>query len=222
MKIGIMQPYFFPYLGYFQLIKEVDIYVNLDHVSFMKRSYMTRNSLKNDTPINLILNNSSQNKKCHEVTVNFENGYIDKFKKTLHHLYSKSDYYYEINSLIINPMFIKQDISVSAFNIGLIKNICNYLDITTKIVDSSTGLTELKKGEGLKEIAKKHNCKTYVNAIGGQSLYNKEDFKKDGIDLFFIKMGDVKLTNKYSSILDLLYTHNKEHLKEQIENYTLI
>ena len=47
MKIGIMQPYFFPYIGYFQLINEVDVYVNLDHVSFMKRSYMTRNTLKN-------------------------------------------------------------------------------------------------------------------------------------------------------------------------------
>ena len=48
MKIGVMQPYFFPYLGYFQLINEVDVYVNLDHVSFMKRSYMTRNILKNN------------------------------------------------------------------------------------------------------------------------------------------------------------------------------
>ena len=47
MRVGIMQPYFFPYIGYFQLIDAVDIYVNLDHVSFMKRSYMTRNSIKN-------------------------------------------------------------------------------------------------------------------------------------------------------------------------------
>ena len=53
MKIGVMQPYFFPYLGYFQLINEVDVYVNLDHVSFMKRSYMTRNTLKNNVAINI-------------------------------------------------------------------------------------------------------------------------------------------------------------------------
>lgn len=44
-----MEPYFFPYLGYFQLISAVDTYVNLDHVSFMKRSYMTRNKLKNQS-----------------------------------------------------------------------------------------------------------------------------------------------------------------------------
>lgn len=50
-SVAIMQPYFFPYLGYFQLIDSVDVYVNLDHVSFMKRSYMTRNVLKNDTAI---------------------------------------------------------------------------------------------------------------------------------------------------------------------------
>ena len=51
--IGIMQPYFFPYIGYFQLIQSVDSYVNLDHVAFMKRSYMTRNVLKNEIPISI-------------------------------------------------------------------------------------------------------------------------------------------------------------------------
>lgn len=222
MKIGIMQPYFFPYIGYFQLIKEVDVYVNLDHVSFMKRSYMTRNTLKNNTPINLVLTNASQNRKCNEVMVNFENNYISKFKKTIHHLYSKSPNFEEINSLIIDPVFIDQKISVSKFNIELIKNICVFLDIKTKIIDTSFGLTELKKGEGLKEITKKLKGDVYVNAIGGQSLYDKIDFKKDGITLFFIKMGDVSLNNKYSSILDLLYTYEKNHIKEQIEKYTLI
>jgi len=222
MEVGIMQPYFFPYLGYFQLIKEVDVYVNLDHVSFMKRSYMTRNNLKDNVPINLVLNNASQNRKCNEVMVNFENNYINKFKKTLHHLYNKSKNYDEINSLIINPIFVNQEISVSKFNIEIIKSICEFLDIKTKIIDTSVGLTELKKGDGLKEITKKLGGDTYVNAIGGQSLYDKSDFKKDDITLNFIKIGDVNLVNKYSSILDLLYTYHKSHLKEQIKNYTLI
>ena len=69
MKIGIMQPYFFPYIGYFQLMQEVDLYVNLEHVSFMKRSYMTRNTIKNNTPINIPVSNGSQNKTCIEVKV---------------------------------------------------------------------------------------------------------------------------------------------------------
>ena len=66
-----MQPYFFPYIGYFQLIHCVNTYVNLDHVSFMKRSYMTRNILKNNTPINVNVWGASQNKKCNEILYYF-------------------------------------------------------------------------------------------------------------------------------------------------------
>ena len=217
-----MQPYFFPYIGYFQLIHCVDTYVNLDHVSFMKRSYMTRNTLKNNTTINVNVWKASQNKKCNEIYVNFENNYIPKFLKTLENLYSKELHYETILNEIILPEFIDRKITISKFNLNLIKRICNYLDIKTKIIDTSENLTKLKKGEGLKEITKHFNSKSYINAIGGQSLYNKEDFKNDNIQLSFIEMGNVVFDNKYTSILDLLFRYNKEYIKEQIRNYKLI
>lgn len=217
-----MQPYFFPYIGYFQLIHCVDTYVNLDHVSFMKRSYMTRNVLKNNTTINVNVWNASQNKRCNEIYVNFENNYISKFLKTLENLYSKEPHYEIILNEIILPEFIEKEITISKFNLNLIKRICNYLDVKTKIIDTSEGLTELKREYGLKEIVKKFNSKNYVNAIGGQLLYSKENFKQDNIDLNFIEMGNVNFDNKYASILDLLFRYNKEHIKEQIRNYKLI
>ena len=195
-----MQPYFFPYIGYFQLIHCVDTYVNLDHVSFMKRSYMTRNTLKNNTTININVWKASQNKKCNEIYVNFENNYIPKFLKTLENLYSKESHYETILSEIILPEFIDRK----------------------TIIDTSENLTKLKKGEGLKEITKHFNSNSYINAIGGQSLYNKEDFKNDNIQLSFIEMGNVVFDNKYTSILDLLFRYNKEYIKEQIRNYKLI
>ena len=222
MRIGIMQPYFFPYIGYFQLIHAVDTYVNLDHVSFMKRSYMTRNTLKNNTGINVNVYNSSQNKRCNEVMVNFENKYIDKFNRTLQSLYAKSPYYSEIMNNIIIPEFIDREISISQFNINIIKRICSYLDIQTNMLNTSEGMTELKKGEGLKEITNKLDGSEYVNAIGGQALYNKEDFKQSNIDLYFVKMGDVEFNNKYASILDLLFTYPKEYIQQQLSKYTLI
>lgn len=217
-----MQPYFFPYIGYFQLIHCVDTYVNLDHVSFMKRSYMTRNTLKNNTTINVNVWKASQNKKCNEIYVNFENNYIPKFLKTLENLYSKELHYETILNEIILPEFIDRKITISKFNLNLIKRICNYLDIKTKIIDTSENLTKLKKGEGLKEITKHFNSKSYINAIGGQSLYNKEDFKNDNIELNFIEMGNVVFDNKYTSILDLLFRYNKEYIKEEITKYKLI
>ena len=96
MTIGVMQPYFFPYIGYFQLIDAVDIYVNLDHVSFMKSSYMTRNTLKNNTPISIPVIGGSQNKKCTEVIVKSDDKFVFSFPKTIHHLYSKEKNYKEI------------------------------------------------------------------------------------------------------------------------------
>lgn len=144
MKVGIMQPYFFPYFGYFQLIGAVDTYVNLDHVSFMKRSYMTRNKIKDGIPINIPVYEGSQNKKCSEIFVNFESQYLDKFKKKIYYLYGKSPLYKEINRMIVDPCFIGDKITISEFNLRIIKKICDYLEIETKIVETSEGLTGKK------------------------------------------------------------------------------
>lgn len=222
MRIGIMQPYFFPYIGYFQLIDAVDIYVNLDHVSFMKRSYMTRNLFPDSSYFNIPVYGASQNKKCNEIFVNFENKYIQKTLQTLHQFYFKTPYYQIILDEIILPEFQEQEISISKFNINLIKRICDYLEIKTQIILSSNGLTYLPKGEGLKDIVGKLKGDIYINAIGGQKLYTKEDFATQNIDLKFIKMGDVEFNNPYSSILDLLFKYSKEYMQTQLKKYTLV
>jgi hypothetical protein len=178
--------------------------------------------LKNNTPINVNVWGASQNKKCNEIYVNFENNYISNFFKTLENLYSKELNYNIILNDIILPEFINRKVTISEFNLNLIKRICNYLDIQTKIINTSVGLTTLKKGEGLKSITKQMGSNVYVNAIGGQSLYNKEDFKNDNIELNFIEMGNVDFDNKYSSILDLLFRYDKSYIQKQIKNYKLI
>ena len=222
MKIGVMQPYFFPYLGYFQLIDAVDVYVNLDHVSFMKASYMTRNTIKNNTQIVIPVTGGSQNKKCNEVIVKSDDKFIINFPKTIHYLYSKEKNYKNIIQHIFTTDINSLGYSISQVNLFYIKQICEYLDIKTKIVDTSEGLTIKKKNEGLQEIVKHFGGDTYINAIGGQKLYTKEDFASQNIDLKFIKMGDVKFDNPYSSILDLLFRYDKEYIQEQLKNYTLI
>ena len=217
-----MQPYFFPYIGYFQLIDAVDIYVNLDHVSFMKGSYMTRNTLKNNTQILIPVIGGSQNKKCNEVIVKSDAKFIANTGKTIYHLYNKEKNYEDIVKHIFFNDINSFRYSISQFNLSYIKRICEYLDIKTKIIDSSEGLTARKKNEGLQDIVKHFNGDTYINAIGGQKLYTKEDFASQDIDLRFIKMGDVKFDNPYSSILDLLFRYDKEYIKNELKNYTLI
>ena len=226
MRIGIMQPYFFPYIGYFQLIHAVDIYVNLDHVSFMKRSYMTRNTLKNNIPINIPVSGGSQNKSCREVTVLADKKWFDTFDKTLETLYKKESNYDVIIDKVINPwkqnvISLNRHMSISEFNFTSIYYICEYLGIKAQF-HSSFNITTRKKNEGLQDITKYFKGDTYINAIGGQKLYDKEDFARHGINIYFIKMGEVEFDNQYSSILDLLFRYSKEHIQQQIKNYTLI
>ena len=226
MKIGIMQPYFFPYMGYFQLINAVDLYVNLDHVSFMKRSYMVRNTLKNNTPINVPVSQGSQNKSCTEVKVLVDDKWFNKFKRTLEVLYKKEPYYNQvINEIIIpweeNILTLPRIASISEFNFASIYQICKYFNIEKRFY-SSGGITDKKKNEGLQEITKYFKGDIYINAIGGQKLYNKEDFASQGIELKFIQMGNIDVDMPYMSMLDLLFRYDKNHLKNELNNYTLI
>lgn len=226
MVVGIMQPYFFPYVGYFQLIDAVDVYVNLDHVSFMKRSYMTRNVLKNNISINIPVSGGSQNKTCLEVTALTDNKWFSKFEKTLELLYKKELQYKLVLEKIIYPwkeniLSTNRSVSISECNFSSIHHICDYLDIESRFY-SSKNITNKKKNEGLQEIVKYYDGDIYINAIGGQKLYSKEDFASQGIDLKFIKMGEVQFDNPYSSILDILFRYDKEYIKNELKKYTLL
>lgn len=221
-----MQPYFFPYIGYFQLINEVDVYVNLEHVNFMKRSYMVRNLLKNNTQINIPVLNGSQNKLCNEVYTMSDELWFNKFEKIINYLYKKEINYLSVLNEVIIPwkntiLNSNRQITISEFNLSSIKNICNYLNISKEFY-SSQSITDRKKNEGLQDIVKHFNGNVYVNAIGGQKLYTKEDFKKNGIDLYFIKMGETEFDYPYNSILDLMFRYPKNKIINEINNYTLI
>lgn len=222
--IGIMQPYFFPYIGYFQLLDAVDTYVNLDHVSFMKRSYMTRNSIKNGQTVNLQVNGASQNKSCREVTVNFDHGYIDKFFKILEHNYKKSPFYSVVMDRIIVPEFYERDVNVSDFNMSLIRRISHHCGIITDFINTSTVFEnlELKKQFGLISITKQLEDRDYVNAIGGQSLYNKKEFAEHDINLYFIQMKELTIQSPYLSILHHMMETSAQELNHNIKRYELI
>jgi hypothetical protein len=221
--IAIMQPYFFPYVGYFQLIAAVKTYVNLDHVSFMKRSYMTRNSIKSGL-VNLQVNGASQNKSCREVTVNFDHNYLEKFLKQLDYTYKKSPYYNVILDRIIVPEFYERDVCVSDFNMNLIRRITEYAGITTDFINTSTVFSDLdlKKQHGLISICNQMDETVYVNAIGGQSLYTKQEFSEKGIDLRFIRMKKLTLKDPYISILHHLMEASQQEIHHNFKQFEII
>jgi len=222
MRIAVMQPYFFPHIAYFQLISSVDIYVNLDHVSFMKRSFMVRNRIKNDTRINIEVIGASQNKAINQVYVGVSDRYIKKFIKTIEFNYSKYKNYEVIMHTILKPIFEFDSKTISQFNLDIIKNICDYLEIKTKIVDTSSGITDKKFDDGLIDIVKNMGGKTYINALGGVNLYNKEYFNRFDLNLMFLKSKVTDIEDSNVSILDILFSYDKELIQHQLSKYELI
>lgn len=229
MKIGIMQPYFMPYIGYFQLIKAVDKYVVYDDVNYIKGGWINRNNLLVSGEIKLftiILDGASPNKLINQIRIkdNFK-----KLKGTLLMNYSKAPYYKDVIN-ILDKIFSFEDKQLANFISNSIKEINGYLNIKTEIIISS----ELDKDCNLKgkdkviNICNHLNANEYINAIGGMELYNKEEFRKNGIKLSFIKTEPIKYNQfnndfiPFLSIIDVLMFNSIEEINNMLDKYTLI
>ena len=229
MEIGIMQPYFMPYIGYWQLIKEVDLYVIFDDVNYIKKGWINRNNILVNGQKHLFtisLESASQNKLINEIAISDD---FDKFKKTLCMAYSKAPFYKEI-SLLFEDICSFPKSNLASFIKNSISLVCQYLGINTNIIMSS----EIKKDNSLKgqdkilEICKILCADQYINAIGGIELYEKEHFKKENIELFFLD----PIIEEYKqfkpdfvgglSIIDVLMFNSVEEINYLLSKYTLI
>jgi hypothetical protein len=144
MRIGISQPTFIPWYGYFGLLDYVDEFIFLTDVQFEARSWQQRNYIKfNDEKIFLtvpVLKKKKNHQKIYEVKINKEDNYIQKFIKTIEQSYRKSPYYSSYSKDIFNIISSNTDNLVD-LNMNLIKYFCNILNINTKITNSIISLT---------------------------------------------------------------------------------
>ena len=229
MKLGIMQPYFLPYIGYFQLIQLVDIYVIADDLNFIKNSYIKKNSiLDNGAPalISLQLIGASQNKLINEIEVGDN---VDKLLTAIQRRYSKAPYFKDVFSLLQTILSSKE------------KNLARFLQISTTFISSYFGMqtkflysSEIEKNNDLKfdarimDICKRVGADHYINAIGGKELYDKDKFATEGIKLSFIDTADIEYKQfdkefvPNLSIIDVMMFNSKEESRELLQRYELV
>lgn len=232
MRLAIMQPYFFPYIGYFQMINAVDKFVFYDDVNFIKRGWINRNKiLVNDEAnyINLFMHGASPNKMINEIEINNSNN--KKVIKTIEQSYSKAPFYNDTIELIYNYFsMLKNGTDLSTAAALSIIEVAKYfnLDVTFEYSSKKYADTkELNRADRLIEIAKRNHAKTYINAMGGKELYNKEYFANQGIDLKFIKNNGVEYKQfnneftPYLSIIDVMMFNSPERIREMLDNYEL-
>lgn len=232
MKIAIMQPYFIPYIGYWQLINAVDKFVIYDDVNYKKKGWINRNRILTDGRaryFNIPIIDASQNRKINEMELALDSEQAKKRLKTLEYTYKKAPYYQ-----MVYPMF-ERIITCKEKNLSLfIENslfiISDYLNIMTEFITSSSIDKDcsLKGQEKILAICKQLGAAEYYNASGGQELYSFNEFKRHGIQLKFIETQDIiykQFKNKFQtnlSILDVMMFNSKEQVKEMLEAYNLI
>lgn len=228
MKIGIMQPYFMPYIGYWQLLAAVDTFVIYDDVNYIKKGWINRNNIlvNNDKQMfTIALNGASQNKLINEITIA---DHFIKLRKTISMAYHKAPYYNDV-TVLLDKIFSYQSNNLADFIINSIKLVCTYLDIHTKIIISSNIEKDntLKGQDKILEICKLLDADTYYNAIGGLDLYDKSVFGKENINLYFVQANLSKYLQYNSefvsglSIIDVLMFNNIVQVKQMLDNYIL-
>lgn len=236
MKLAIMQPYLFPYIGYFQLINLVDKFVVYDDVNFIKKGWINRNYILVDGKpylFSLPLNNQSQFSKINKIYINsiLFDSWKKKTLRTLEQSYKKAPFFKEIYSLVENILNIgykETDISVIATKSFI--ELSKYLDIKTEFVITSAIYEnqELSGKERIIDICKKENALHYINPIGGKDLYDLDYFKENGLELSFIKAMPIKYNQfknefaPYLSIIDVLMFNSIEETKLLLNKYELV
>lgn len=232
MKLAIMQPYIFPYIGYFQLIKAVDKFVIYDDVNFINRGWINRNRILvngKDSLFTIPLKEASQNKLINEIDVNWDDAWKSKWLKTLEQSYKKAPYFQQVRP-IIEQTLEQEKIIFSEIIVENLKLINAYLGITTEIIASSSIYqnTELKAQTRIVDICLKEKANHYINPIGGIELYQKEVFEEQGMQLNFIKSKPVQypqLKNDFVpwlSIIDVLMFNSVEQIQTFLDSYELV
>ncbi|MDT4291374.1 WbqC family protein [Methylomonas sp. MO1] len=190
-SLAVMQPYFFPYIGYWQLMHAVDRFVIYDDVNYITRGWINRNRLLiNGKPnyITVPLNRASQNKHICEIQM-LSSNWRNKILKSIEITYKKSPFYCEVFPIIDRIIRYKTD-SLSDYLRNQLETLASFLSIKTEFRLSSLSHKNnaLSGQERILDICKREGVTTYINLQGGQDLYDIEAFRAADIDLRIIVM----------------------------------
>jgi len=236
MVLAIMQPYVFPYVGYFQLINAVDKFVVYDDVNFIKGGWINRNQILVNQKAHLFtVPLEKPSSLCHinETAIHSKNYGIwkPKFLRTVEQSYKKAPFFHDVFPLINEVLSEGEQDNISTLALKSLKAVCVYLGIETEITDSSSIYqnTHLKSQARVLDICKTERADRYINPIGGRELYSKEDFHAMGIRLHFIQTDKIQYNQfqlhnfiPHLSIIDVLMFNSRNDTTELLNRYQLV
>lgn len=227
-----MQPYFLPYIGYWQLINAVDMFVVYDNIQYTKKGWINRNRLlRNGQAVTftvpLLKDSDYLDVKDRELSPVFDRkGLLNQFREA----YRRAPYF-ERTLPLLDLIVQNQESNLFRFVHNSIVKICEHLGITTQIVISSEIEIDhsLKNQDKVLALCKKLKANSYLNPIGGTDLYSAGTFSKKEIDLLFIKSHPFEYPQLGSnfvpwlSIVDVLMFNDVLTMNSILkENYTIL
>jgi hypothetical protein len=190
MKIAIMQPYFFPYIGYFQLIALVDLFIIYDNIKYTKKGWINRNRfLRNGAEVVFTVplrkDSDSLDVKDRAVAGDFDRG---KLVNQLREAYRRAPHFDQAFPVVERSVMSLRENLFEYIHDSVVE-VCRYLGIGTRIVSSSSLAIapSLKAEDRVLALCKAAGASSYVNAIGGQKLYSRKEFEAQGVELKFLK-----------------------------------
>ncbi|WP_395167158.1 WbqC family protein [Francisella salimarina] len=234
MKLAIMQPTFNPWVGYFDLINSVDIFVFLDNVQLEKRSWQVRNKVKSNDDKEIFISipiKKIEHRDNTLINTAVINGYdwAKKALKTIKHNYSKSKYFKEVYPFIEKLILNKENYILSDYNINIIKSVSDKLAIKTSFIRaSSINNLEGAKDKLLLSICKSLNASTYISPKGSSVYLQKnnagEKYKMNRVGLYYSDYVHPRYSQvgrdfiEYLGIFDLLFNEGFENAKSIISS----
>lgn len=225
---AVMQPYLFPYLGYYQLANSVDEFVFFDDVNFIKRGFINRNSMLRQSEamrFTLPVQKASQNRliKDHYFTED-SSGVLSQLREA----YAEAPQFSAVFP-VVQSVLNDADRSVVNITTNSVESIFEYLGLSKRFsLSSGIAKSDTSRGQDkIIEICVAKDASVYVNAIGGKDLYDPEAFSSRGIELKFIRMLDKPYAQPVRpfvpnlSIIDALMNCTKAEVVELLRAYEL-
>lgn len=234
MKIGIMQPYFFPYLGYFSLIKYIDKWIVFDSVQYIRHGWINRNRiLKHGGGWQYIivpLKKHDRSTLIKDIIISEDNAWKDRIFGQLEY-YKKIAPYYDQVTKLLKECLQYQTSSITHLNSFSLKKTCKYLNIEFDYkIFSEMNLeigTVSDPGEWALKIAEALGAKEYINLPGGEEIFDKRKFEKSNIDLKFLKINLKEYNQRRNefesglSIIDVMMFNSPDAINESLDDYTV-
>jgi len=233
--LGIMQPYFFPFTGYFSLVMATNEWIVFDPVQFIRHGWIERNRILKPEEgwqyVSVPLVKQSRETLITNTQIKVSEPWQEKIFRQLDHYRKRAPYYTTVVEFL-HDCFKYETSSITKLNTYLLKAVCGYIGITcTAHIYSEMSIVHdevIESGEWALHISKALNAKGYINPAGGVKLFNKDKFRHAGIRLQFLTNNLKPYNQRRSnfeaglSIIDTMMFCSPEEIRGLVGDYELV